>query len=135
MEFFSTGIDAVDRIGHINISGDVKPRIWHKTIVNEQGKPQRLAMDILAEIVYWYRPVEVRDERTGEVIGWKKRFAGDMLQKDYNYFVDSYGESEKTISRALAFLEELGVIRRHRKSIRLKSGTIAHNVLFVETSE
>jgi len=32
----------------------------------------------------------------------------------------------------LAFLEELGVIRRHRKSIRLKSGTIAHNVLFIE---
>lgn len=68
MEFFSTGIEAVDRIGHINISGDVKPRIWHKTIVNEQGKPQRLAMDILSEIVYWYRPQEVRDERTGEVI-------------------------------------------------------------------
>ena len=132
MEFFSTGIEAVDRIGHINISGDVKPRIWHKTIVNEQGKPQRLAMDILAEIVYWYRPVEVRDERTGEVIGWKKKFASDMLQKDYNYFMDSYGESEKTISRALAFLEGLGVIRRHRKSIRLKSGTIAHNVLFIE---
>ena len=62
MEFFSTGIEAVDRIGHINISGDVKPRIWHKTIVNEQGKPQRLAMDILSEIVYWYRPQEVRDE-------------------------------------------------------------------------
>lgn len=132
MEFFSTGIDAVDRIGHINISGDVKPRIWNKTIVNEQGKPQRLAMDILSEIVYWYRPVEVRDERTGEVIGWKKRFAGDMLQKDYNNFVENYGESEKTISRALAFLEDLGVIRRHRKSIRLKSGTIAHNVLFIE---
>ena len=132
MEFFSTGIEAVDRIGHINISGDVKPRIWHKTIVNEQGKPQRLAMDILSEIVYWYRPQEVRDERTGEVIGWKKRFAGDMLQKDYNYFVDNYGESEKTISRALAFLEDLGVIIRHRKSIRLKSGTIAHNVLFIE---
>lgn len=132
MEFFSTGIDSVDKMGHLAITGDVKPRIWNKTIVNENGKPQRLAMDILAEIVYWYRPVEVRDERTGEVTGWRKKFSGDMLQKDYASFVENYGESEKTISRALAFLEDLGVIKRHRKSIRLKSGTIAHNVLFIE---
>lgn len=132
MEFFSTGIDAVDKLGHLSIVGDVKPRIWQRTIVNENGKPQRLAMDMLAEIVYWYKPVEVRDERTGEVLGWKKKFAGEMLQKDYNYFVENYYESEKTISRALAFLENLGVIKRHRKSIRLKSGTIAHNVLFIE---
>ena len=132
MEFFSTGIEAVDKLGHLSITGDVNPRIWHKTIVNEQGKPQRLAMDMLAEIVYWYRPEEVRDERTGEILGWKKKFAGDMLQKDYKYFVDVYGESEKTVSRSLAFLEDLGVIKRHRKSIRLKSGTIAHNVLFIE---
>ena len=132
MEYFSTGIEAVDKLGRLAISGDVKPRIWQKTIVNENGKPQRLAMDILAEIVYWYRPVEVRDERTGDVLGWKKKFNGKMLQKGIQYFSDTYGESDKTIRRTLDFLEKLGVIKKHYASVHLKTGTVTGKILFIE---
>lgn len=132
MNFFSTGIDEVDQIGQLNITGNVRPAVWNKTIVNEKGKPQRLAMDILADIVYWYRPTEVRDEASGQVIGWKKRFRADILQRSYAELVDEFGEDKKTIARTLVFLEELGVVKRVFRTIKLKSGTVLNNVMFLK---
>nr|WP_232204056.1 hypothetical protein [Atopobium sp. oral taxon 810] len=37
---------------------------------------------ILADIVYWYRVTEVRDEQSGEVVGMRKKFRADMLQRN-----------------------------------------------------
>ena len=42
---------------------------WLKNILTEKGKPYLLAIMILADLVYWYRPSEIRDEGTGEVVG------------------------------------------------------------------
>lgn len=132
MNFFSTGVEAVDQMGQLQIVGNIKPAIWNKTIVNEKGKPQRLAMDILADIVYWYRPTEIRDENSGMVIGWKKRFASDMLQRGYAELCEQFGEERKTIFRAMDFLEDLGVIRRVYRKLRYSNGMVANNVMFID---
>jgi len=132
MNYLTSGNDAVDRIGMMNLTGNIIPQIWYKTVVNKAGKPRYLSIAILADIVYWYRPTEIRDERSGQIIGWKKKFQGEMLQRNYESISAQFGEGEKTVTRAIVTLEEIGVIKRHRKNIQLKSGLIVNNVLFLE---
>ena len=59
---FETGCSAVDRMGKLQITGNIIPVAWYQTIRKETGKPNLNAIIILADIVYWYRPIEVRDE-------------------------------------------------------------------------
>lgn len=132
MNYLTTGNDAVDSIGRMNISGNVVPQIWYKTILGDTGKPHYLAIAILADLVYWYRPTEIRDERSGQIIGWKKKFRDDILQRTYQSFSVMFGESEKTIMRAITVLENLGVVKRHRRTLYLNSGIKANNVLYLE---
>ena len=53
-----TGSPIVDAVATLNITGNVIPEAWYHTIVNEKGKVNCLAIHILADIVYWYRPTE-----------------------------------------------------------------------------
>ena len=71
MGYITSGNAAVDSMGKINISGNVIPQMWYRTVIKDNGKPHLLAVTVLADIVYWYRPSEVRDEGTGQVTGWK----------------------------------------------------------------
>ena len=113
MGYRSSGNLTVDAMGSIAISGNVIPEEWYKHILKPTtGKPYLLAITILADLVYWHRPTEVRDERTGEVIGWKKKFHGEMLQKSYQEYANKFGESKKTIKLAFDQLVEIGVIKR-----------------------
>ena len=68
----SSGINSVDRMHQINITGNVIPMIWFEQIRFSNGKPNTNAIMILADIVYWYRPIEERDEQTGRVVELKK---------------------------------------------------------------
>lgn len=128
---FTTGNNIVDQMGEIHISGNVVPMTWLKNILTEKGKPYLLAIMILADLVYWYRPTEIRDEGTGEVVGFKKKFKADLLQRSYKQFIDEYGESRSTITRALTRLEELGLIKRVFKELKRENGTLS-NVMFIE---
>lgn len=131
MNFFTTGNETVDEIGEINFSGNITPQIWYKTVVTEKGKPHYLAISILSDLVYWYRPAEIRDENTGRIVGWKKRFREDLLQRSYEKFAEMYGESKKTITRAILVLEELGVVQRVFRTITLSGGMTLNNVLYI----
>lgn len=128
----SSGSAAVDAMDRIRISGNVIPESWYKEILRDNGKPYLLAIILLSEIVYWYRPTEERDESSGCVIGLKKRFHGDILQKSYQDLATKYGESRRTVKMAFDRLEELGLIRRIFRDIELKNGTKLPNVMYVE---
>ncbi|HHI3226289.1 TPA: hypothetical protein ACP46S_004913 [Escherichia coli] len=67
-------------IGQINISGNVTPATWWKYIRLPSGRPDATAIALLSEIVYWYRPTEVRDEHTGALLGYRK-FSGRQTAK------------------------------------------------------
>ncbi len=79
----SSGCAAVDAMDRIRITGNVIPESWYKEILRDNGKPYLLAIILLSEIVYWYRPTEDRDESSGCVVGLSKKFRGDLLQKSY----------------------------------------------------
>ena len=71
---YSTGNPIVDEVGTMNFTGNVIPMVWFKTIRYPSGAPNNNAIHILADIVYWYRPKEERDEESGQLICMKKSF-------------------------------------------------------------
>ena len=135
VSIFSTGNSTVDAIGQMNFTGNVIPMNWYKTILRDNGKPYLLAICILSEICYWYRPKEVRDEQTGYVVEYKKRFKEDILQKNYNQLAVQFGESKRSVKAAMDCLEELGVINRIWRNKKYKNGTAVTNILYIELKE
>ena len=127
----TSGNETVDKMHTVNLTGNVIPHIWYKNIVRENGKPNHLAISLLADIVYWYRPVEIRDEATGNIIGLQKRFKSDMLQKTYDQYADFFGESDRSVRAALKQLEDMGIIRREFRTITLSNEMKVPNVMFI----
>ena len=128
-----TGIPACDALIEMSIVGNIIPQSWYRTIVKKDlknPKPHLLAINVLSDIVYWYRPVEVRDEHTGTLTGYRKKFSGDLLQRNYTQLAEQFGCSERQAKEAVVFLEELGVIRRVFRTIETR-GTVSSNVLFI----
>lgn len=127
----STGNKTVDRLAQMQITGNVIPQIWYKTIRKATGKPNLNAIVILADIVYWYRPVEIRDEGSGALIGYRKRFKGDLLQRSYQQIADQFGITKRDATNAVVELEKLGVVKRVFKTLNVEGISIP-NVLFLE---
>lgn len=118
-------------MSRLQITGNVIPAAWFKTIRKATEKPNLNAIMILADIVYWYRPMEVRDEVTGQLIGLKKRFAADLLQRNYQQMADQFGITKRDTTNAIVELEKLGVIRRVFRTVE-KGGHLVSNVLFLD---
>lgn len=132
MGHITSGNYTVDSMGSMNISGNIIPMIWYKTITRTNGKPHLLAITLLSDIVYWYRPSEVRDERSGQVVGWQKRFKGDLLQKTYQQYADLFGESRRSIKAAFDVLESLEVIKRRFRDVSYENGMMVYNLMYIE---
>ena len=122
----------VAKMGTLNITGNVIPMEWFKHIKRENGKPYTDAIILLADIVYWYRPIETRDEQSGQVVGFRKKFAAKFLQRDYNGFIATYGYTKNQVREAIQYLENLGVIKCHWWGVVTKKGMKLNNVLFIE---
>lgn len=127
----STGNAIVDRMASIQISGNVIPQSWYKTITKDTGKPYLAAIVILSDIVYWYRPVEVRDEDSGRTVSMRKKFKSDLLQRSYAQLAEQLGISKRDATNAVVALEKLGVVKRHFRKIEV-GGMLMNNVLFIE---
>ncbi|MCQ2434985.1 MAG: DNA replication protein DnaD, partial [Oscillospiraceae bacterium] len=83
---YTTGIPTCDQLREVAFTGNVIPQIWYRVFVKsdlKHPKPHLLAINILADIVYWYRPREIRDEGSGQIIGYQKKFRDDLLQRSY----------------------------------------------------
>ena len=128
---YSTGNEIVDENAKLNISGNIIPQVWYRTIIRESGKPNLTAIIILADIVYWYKPTEIRDEGTGQVIGVRKKFKSDLLQRSYQQISEQFGISKKEATNAVVFLEKLGVVKRVFRTISM-NGIVVNNVLYLE---
>ena len=115
----------------LHLCGNIIPQIWHKTIVSEKtGKADLIAINILADIAYWYRPAEERDELTGETVGYHPKFAADILQRSYDDLAEHFGISKGQAKCAVIRLEQLGVVRRVFRKISV-GGISIPNVLFL----
>jgi len=131
---YKTGIPACDALVELHIQGNVIPRIWFRTIVKDDlknPKPHLLAINILADIVYWYRPKEIRDEITGDVKGYSKKFRSDLLQRSYDDLAETFSCSKDTAKEAVVFLEKkMGVIYRELRDLVI-GGVCCNNVMFL----
>jgi DnaD/phage-associated family protein len=101
---------AVIKMATLHITGNIIDLKWFKHLRLESGKPDSIALLLLGDIVYWYRPIEVRDEETGLVTGYRKKFAADKLQRSYGAFADAYGYTKDQVKDALARLEVAKII-------------------------
>lgn len=111
-------------IGKIHFEGNVIPHLWYQNILKENGKADMNAINILAEIVYWYRPIIKKDERSGREIRYEKKFAADLLQKSKIDLADQFGISERQVQQALKRLEDLGLITRVLRNVQSSSGLL-----------
>ncbi|MGE1777127.1 replication protein [Escherichia coli] len=118
-------------IGQINISGNVTPANWWKYIRLPSGRPDATAIALLSEIVYWYRPTEVRDEHTGALLGYRKRFQGDKLQRSYQAFAEQFGFGKRETADALKRLRDAGFITLDLRTVEMLDGVKCSNILFV----
>ena len=128
---FSTGNKIADSIGKMNFTGNVIPPAWFKTIVYKNGKPNLNAIVILSDIVYWYRPSEICDKKTGRITGIKKKFKADKLQRSYGQLAEQYNLSKQQVTDAVIFLEKLGVVRRELRNIVINGRKLV-NLLFID---
>lgn len=123
----------VREIGEMHFEGNVIPHNWYHHIKDETtGKPELEAIIILSEILYWFRPVYVRDEGNGEILEVKKRFKGDALQKNKKQFAKQFGMTERKAQDSLALLEKLGLITREYRLIENDDKIVIANVLFIK---
>lgn len=128
---YSSNNAIVDQMHGMEITGNIIPSAWYRTITYENGKPNINAIMVLSDIVYWYRPSEQRDEVTGRFVGIRKKFKGDLLQRSYQQLADQFGISKRQASSAVKALEDLGVVRRVFKNMCIGGQTV-NNVLFLE---
>lgn len=127
----TTGNNACDAMAKLHLQGNIIPQIWHKTIVSEKtGKADLIAINILADIAYWYRPAEERDELTGEIVGYHPKFAADILQRSYDDLAEHFGVSKGQAKCAVIRLEQMGVVHRVFRKISV-GGVLIPNVLFL----
>ncbi|MDP7979109.1 DnaD domain-containing protein [Bacillus sp. WLY-B-L8] len=120
----------VMQIGQMNFRGNVIDHGWFKTLTLDNGKPNMVAITILGEVVYWYKPTEVRDEQSNQV-RYKQKFKADMLQKSYQQLADSFGFTKRQVKDACDYLKDLGLVRINFRTIFV-SGTRCNNVMFIE---
>ncbi|RLC34861.1 MAG: DNA replication protein DnaD [Candidatus Nealsonbacteria bacterium] len=112
--------------------GNITPVSWYKHIKTEKGSVDHVAITLLADIFYWYRPTEQRNEQTGEITGYKQKFKADKLQKSYEAYAGLFGFSKRQIKRAFDNLVRLKLITREFRNIKTDEGLAINNVMYVE---
>lgn len=128
----STGNATVDAVAKMNFSGNIIPAVWFQTILTDKGKPNITACLLLSDIVYWYRPAEIRDPDTGKFVGYKKKIKADMLQRSYEELADTFNLTKRQVKDAIVLLEQLGVVKRDFRTIKTAAGVRANNVMYLD---
>ncbi|MGG0355362.1 DnaD domain protein [Bacillus tropicus] len=122
--------NVVLQIGQMNFRGNVIDHGWFKTLTLDNGKPNMVAISILGEVVYWYKPTEVRDEHSNNV-RYKQKFKADTLQKSYQQFADSFGFTKRQVKDACDYLKDRKLVRIEFRTVFV-NGTRCNNVMFIE---
>lgn len=123
--------DTVLDVKDVALDGNVIDNGWIENLKYDNGKTNMNAVLILSEIYYWYKPTLVRDEVTGEVLGYKKKFKADKLQKSYQALAVRFGLSKRQSKTACDFLVSKGLIEIEFRTIRANN-TRLNNVMFID---
>lgn len=125
-------METVMEMGKINLRGNMYSMNWFKHLKTNAGLTDLIGVVLLSDIFYWYQPTEVRDESTGKVVGYRKKFKADKLQRSYSQFSEMFGLTKNQVRDALKRLENAGLITIEFRHVTTKVGTKVANVMFVE---
>jgi len=123
--------NTVKEMQEFNLTGNVVPISWFHFIKYDNGKPRTKAIMLLADILYWYRPTNVRDEHTGQFLRVEQKFKADMLQKQYGQYAELFGYSKNQVKSAIDYLVEEGYLHREFRNIKVM-GRSVNNVMYLE---
>jgi hypothetical protein len=112
----------------VKFDGNIVPHAWLHNITDPKGRADVIACMVLAEIVYWYRGADVVEN--GKVIGRKRKFDGDYLQKSYGDLAAKLNLTKGQVTDAIVRLEKRNLIKREFRTLILR-GIKTSNVLFV----
>lgn len=115
-------------IDEIDFRGNIVCHAWFSHIKTDAGKADTIGCVILSEIIYWYRGADVVEN--GKMIGRKRKFDADLLQKSYGDFVEQFGFTKKQVKDAFDRLQKAGLIERVWRTIKVR-GMNLPNVLFI----
>ena len=117
----------VDEISKMHINSI--PQAWYKT-VRQKKAPHAMAILILWELLYWYKWTEIRDEQSDRVIGYKKKFKADLLQRSYGDIAEKFGITKRQATDILYFLRDKGIVTLDLRTVTANGMKIS-NVLFI----
>jgi len=120
----------VSAIGALNFTGNLIPSTWYQNLKLPSGRPDLVSCTLLGEIVYQYRPQPVRDDVSGEILHYVKRFARDQFCAPIAYFTGKFGLTPDQVRQGLRRLETAGFITREYRSITV-AGREVHGMTFV----
>ena len=118
-------------LSNVSFEGNIIPIEWFTHIKLANKKPDTVSILILADIVYWYRPTTLRDEASGRIIEYRKKFKADLLQRSYKELESQFGFGRSQIKDALQRLEQAGLIKRIFRTLNHQS-SVLHNVMFIQ---
>lgn len=121
----------VAEIGKISFAGNITPPLWYKWI-RKNKSAHLLAITLLSDIVYWYRPTVIRDEDTGDIKETRRKFKSDKLQKSYQSYADQFGVSKDSVRDAISLLVSLELITREFRNEMSPTGIFLSNVMYLE---
>ena len=123
----------VTAVGELPIEGNLIPQSWyhHPRLKHESGKVNLVAITILAEVLYWYRPVVVRDGQGG-VLGTRCKFAADKLHISYSALAEKFGLTKRQVQDAVGFLKDQGLLSIELRDLRTREGLVLRNLVYVE---
>ena len=123
----------VEAFQQFRMDGNIIPHSWYQSpkLAQKNGKPNLVAITLLADVVYWYRPVELRDEVSGVHLGYRQKFGADKLQKNYRKWGDGFGFTLRQVEDAMAFLKVAELVTVERRMVMTEMGTFP-NCAFIE---
>lgn len=126
----STGNATVDKIGQMHFEGNIVDHRWRlsKRLRHPNGKLNSVALDVLADLIYWHRPTIVRDPQTGAVVEVRKKFETDAFYRDYDQWAEHLGYTKRQVQDAVAFLVARGIITRETAQITFRNGFKTNNL-------
>ena len=125
---------AVEAISKLHITGNVIPHVWYqrKEFRTAANRPDRDMITTLADVIYWYRAREVRDEENGGIfVGYERKFTRDQLQYDYFRRAAIFGMTKRQMQEACGRLARVGLVKLEYRT-EVHKGKAYSNIVYVE---
>ncbi|MDP2727858.1 MAG: DnaA N-terminal domain-containing protein [Dehalococcoidia bacterium] len=111
----------VKALEDLDMKGNIIPHGWYTGLLTAGGRPDLVAITVLSEIVYWYRP-----SRQGG-----RKFSSDLYQRSYESLASFFGFNVRQVKNAVRRLEDHGLVERAFRTIDV-NGQKFCNVLFFQ---